>query len=661
MEARTVGLRNRYLNHYERGLLNYEELATHPFFDLIQRPNNQHEKTEFILKERTEQHLSLTGNAYWLIIPDSMGIPRELWILQPDRMAAVLDKDGILQGWSFLRDDGGYTQLATDEVIHFKLPSPTDDIFGWSLVKAGAYAHDTQTFMGIYHKNFFRNSARPDYILTSDNPIGEEQAKAILAMWKAEFMGSDRAHLPAILGMGLKPMPLQLTNTDIQFMGIAQWTLEQLVAIYGVPKAKLGLVADFNRSNSDAADQTFNRETIRPEMLRIVETIKSDLLIKYPQEESAWLDLGFPDPVPEDREFELEKRIREWQMGIRTLNEARDAGDLDTFDPALGDRIHLQMQDILVPIDASAEEIDGFFGLAQDGNGGGGGGQEPEEGEGEGEGEETDEDDDRAYIDALWNTQAKRTYWWYSFVTRSLRGERKLLGMFKRAFRKQHEAVIAAARELFDTRQLELDEPTIEELIRKALGPDVDDAMVAALTAELTRLAISEGETIMATIGIDEDLIASPAILQFLESKPIRVRGINDTTRELIRKELREWFTSGEAVAVLESRIASVFDMAQIRAENIARTEAIGALNAGNQAALEAGKVPYKQWLSSRDARVRDTHARAEGQIVRSDGLFQVGAARLEYPGDPKSNHPEEVCNCRCTTVPRYRKPGPKQ
>jgi hypothetical protein len=136
LETQIVGLGGRTLNRFERAEIDIEEVHAHPFLDLIEQPNPQHEKTGFLLKERTEIHLSLTGNAYWYVISDGMGIPREIWILRPDRMAALLDRDGYLSGWAFMRDDGSHVELSTDEVVHFKLAAPVDDIFGWSLVKA---------------------------------------------------------------------------------------------------------------------------------------------------------------------------------------------------------------------------------------------------------------------------------------------------------------------------------------------------------------------------------------------------------------------------------------------------------------------------------------------------------------------------------------------
>jgi hypothetical protein len=60
--------------------------------------------------------------------------------------------------------------------------------------------------------------------------------------------------------------------------------------------------------------------------------------------------------------------------------------------------------------------------------------------------------------------------------------------------------------------------------------------------------------------------------------------------------------------------------------------------------------VTHAQWLTKRDAAVRLTHRKADGQVRLLDDRFQVGAFRLRFPGDP-TDLPESwpvIANCRC-------------
>lgn len=88
----------------------------------------------------------------------------------------------------------------------------------------------------------------------------------------------------------------------------------------------------------------------------------------------------------------------------------------------------------------------------------------------------------------------------------------------------------------------------------------------------------------------------------------------------------------------------------QRRATTIARTESVGALNAGALAGMEAEGVQCVRWLATPGARTRDTHRRADGQVVRVGAAFDVGGSALRFPGDPRGPA-EEVINCRCALV----------
>jgi uncharacterized protein with gpF-like domain len=90
----------------------------------------------------------------------------------------------------------------------------------------------------------------------------------------------------------------------------------------------------------------------------------------------------------------------------------------------------------------------------------------------------------------------------------------------------------------------------------------------------------------------------------------------------------------------------------------IARTEAIGAYNAGTFAgfvsyASQLGGSWEKVWLATHDHRTRRTHARetgADGQRVGLLDPFKVGDGLLMFPGDP-TGPPEEVIQCRCSIL----------
>lgn len=91
------------------------------------------------------------------------------------------------------------------------------------------------------------------------------------------------------------------------------------------------------------------------------------------------------------------------------------------------------------------------------------------------------------------------------------------------------------------------------------------------------------------------------------------------------------------------------------RAETIARTEAVGAYNAGTfrgfqGLAAQLGGEWEKGWLATDDDRTRPTHHEADLQRVPLGAHFSVGGFPALYPGDP-TLPPGEVINCRCSML----------
>lgn len=166
-----------------------------------------------------------------------------------------------------------------------------------------------------------------------------------------------------------------------------------------------------------------------------------------------------------------------------------------------------------------------------------------------------------------------------------------------------------------------------------------------------------------ATAGTDFDLESRPFLARYLAEVRNRMVRVPEEVFDLIAGQVSAGVNMGEGIPKLAARIEETFSLTatprwENRATVTARTEAIGALNAARAEAFKAFAEDWtdgedeleRVWLSTSDARTRETHRLADGQRVAMDQPFIVGGAPLMFPGDP-SGPPQEVIQCRCTVL----------
>lgn len=148
---------------------------------------------------------------------------------------------------------------------------------------------------------------------------------------------------------------------------------------------------------------------------------------------------------------------------------------------------------------------------------------------------------------------------------------------------------------------------------------------------------------------------------QYTLSRSIaKIRDVNETTATGLLRTITRWSESSEtSTEALGQMIASQFEQYSIgRAGRIARTSSATLFEGGQQEAYKEADIEQKQWLSSRDGKVRQgeyDHVEPDGQIVALDDPFQVSGEALMFPADPAGS-PGNTIECRCTSLPVLKK-----
>lgn len=129
---------------------------------------------------------------------------------------------------------------------------------------------------------------------------------------------------------------------------------------------------------------------------------------------------------------------------------------------------------------------------------------------------------------------------------------------------------------------------------------------------------------------------------------------------KLINAQLLQGIMQGESIPEMAKRMQTVANSDLAGATRTARTMHTAAQNAGRQSgynkAAKQGIIFEKTWISARQInRTRDTHYALHGTTVPYNEKFvTIADNELEFPGDWRAPA-EEVYNCRCTMITKFK------
>jgi len=208
---------------------------------------------------------------------------------------------------------------------------------------------------------------------------------------------------------------------------------------------------------------------------------------------------------------------------------------------------------------------------------------------------------------------------------------------------------------------------TARRVLRGSQPPDLDAiwARVPAWRLAVDKVVQGEilaamGHAYAALLGDGFRWDARPFVARYLAEVTNRLVRVPDEVYDLVAGQVAQGVNLGEGIPGIADRVDMVLSTTRSerwpnRATVIARTETIGALNAGRSDSFrayaeETGEELEKLWLATTDSRTRPSHRAADGQRVPLDSPFSVGGFALAFPGDP-TGPPQEVIQCRCTML----------
>ena len=643
VQARAEEVGNIQLELYDGD----EIIDSHPIIDLLNKPNPT--MTRHDLFEAYQAFRDLEGNCFWFLARenDGKGAPVEIWPLRPDRVQIVPGKANPLQvdGYLYRQPDGQNISFDTKEIIHFKNFNPLGNHpfphRGMGIVEAASWGIDTDNEARNWNYKFFKNSARPDGILTTpgDAAMDGDELLRIRAEWEAAHGGSDNSNKVAILGGGLTWTEIARSQKDMDFVNQRTFSRDEILALFRTPKSIVGITDDVNRANADAAIYVFALRTIKPLMQKFTDHLNEMLLPEF----GDALSFGFQSPVSEDRKESLEEYAAGVSGGWLTINEVREREGLPTV-PS-GDSLYLPLNMVEVgqtepePVvapktvkkekgkrvskksketiaEAAVEKLiaskkvkASSFGKVQ-----------------------------KTYTKKL-TPEVKAAYIaeWKANLKVNAAPLRKAMVKY---FNQQEQEVLVNARH-----QMKRNKSLVSEKGLSDFTFDQSSAIatgITLITPFIEQYIKGSGDHAASLLGSDFDP-QTETLQKFIAKRAQYFADtVNDTTKEDLLTSIKAGLDGGETLEQIETRIGDVYDIATgSRTQMIARTEISAASNQGALGAYTQAGVEQIEWavVDPQDEDCLDN----DGQIVKIGDSFNSGDT--EPPVHP---------NCECTTLPVF-------
>jgi len=187
------------------------------------------------LTELTMLYQELTGNAYWYLSKNGLGVPNEIWPLMSQYVKIVPNEQNFIGGYLYGRDESDMRSYGVDEIIHLRYPNPASQFYGLGPLQAGLAAADRAQAMADYKQAMWDNNARPDFAIKSTYPMRKDQRDRLLADFRRAHGGPKRAGKPFVLEGDIDIEMLGWSPRDTGLIMEAKFDRSEICAMFGMP------------------------------------------------------------------------------------------------------------------------------------------------------------------------------------------------------------------------------------------------------------------------------------------------------------------------------------------------------------------------------------------------------------------------------------------
>lgn len=223
-------------------------------------------------------------------------------------------------GWKINADDS-YTWTARNgephdfprwKIEHYRFGDPDADGMGISPLEPLRQVLANDDAARRFSIAAFKNGARPQNILKTDQTLKQSTADALKAQWVAVHGGADAAFQLAVLQQGLDYAVHEYDLDKAAVVGHRELTPVEVAAVFGIPASMIGWTKDANFASVDMYHTMLYQDSLGAWVVMYEETLQSDLVDPTPAYAGQFVEVDMNAVMRGD----LETRYRAYATGI---------------------------------------------------------------------------------------------------------------------------------------------------------------------------------------------------------------------------------------------------------------------------------------------------------------------------------------------------------
>jgi HK97 family phage portal protein len=618
-----------------------EQIPNHPFTTAWANPNphfSGQDNMEFIVA-----HLKLAGNS--LIQPIMVnGKPREFWVCMPDMIQPIPSEvpSEWLKGYQISDTTGRQSTVPPETFIHFMQFDPGNPYWGMGDLKAAGRTVDTDNEAQDTQKVSMQNRGTPDGVFVNEGITNKEQYDEAVRQVKEQYLPKDNKRAPWVIGGNTKWYQMSLSPVEMDYLNTRVRNKQDIFAAFGLDAWWGGDKSQSSYNNVVEAKKGLYEIVVIP----FLDDIKSTLNLKvrkyYPDAERITIsyDISGIPALRADYGQKVDQAQKLWSMGV-PLSQANTILELGIEEFPGWDESHLPFS-VVSGGSKAQESIPGqktVVGVV-----------------------------DIICPNCMGMTPVEslapvndQSVWHCGKCDKIFRTKQTKAALQTEEQKTAYWRRIDSRRQAWANVLGKKIAPLYEEMGQVVADNQGSvEAVINSQSSKWEKVLIAAGQVLIEDFGkqVEEQLKTihrpterkfdpfTPAMRAWLAKHAAEsVKTILETQKQAMHDIINKGVADKLSVTQIAKSIRGFYtDNANYLAMRVARTECSTAAGYGQSQAAKQMGANRKYFITSRDDRVRDSHAAMDGEEKDLDEPYSNGQM---YPGDPNVD-PSEFIDCRC-------------